>query len=66
MGKLKDALAEAEAYLLVRQRERWLSEAAPELLEALKGVVRVADRKTVEFDRARAAIAKAEGRNVAG
>lgn len=30
------------------------------LLEALKGVVRVADRKTVEFDAARAAIARAE------
>ena len=36
-------------------------EAAPELLEALKGVLRVADRKTDEFDAARAAIAKAEG-----
>ena len=35
--------------------------AAPDLLEALKGVLRVADRKTVEFDAARAAIAKAEG-----
>lgn len=33
--------------------------AAPELLEALRGVVRVADRATVEFDAARAAIAKA-------
>jgi ribose 5-phosphate isomerase len=33
-----------------------------ELLTALKGVVRVADRKTVEFDAARAAIAKAEGK----
>lgn len=38
--------------------------AAPDLLEALKGVVAVADRKTVEFDRARAAIAKAAGRTV--
>lgn len=35
--------------------------AAPELLEALEGVLRVADRKTVEFDAARAAIAKARG-----
>ena len=35
--------------------------AAPELLEVLKGVLRVADRKTTEFDAARAAIAKAEG-----
>ena len=33
--------------------------AAPELLEALLAVVRVADRATVEFDMARAAIAKA-------
>lgn len=32
-----------------------------ELIEALKAVVAVADRKTVEFDQARAAIAKAEG-----
>lgn len=34
---------------------------APELLEALQGVVRVADRATDEFDAARAAIAKATG-----
>lgn len=33
--------------------------AAPDLLEALRGVLRVADRNTVEFDAARAAIAKA-------
>ena len=33
----------------------------PELLEALQGVLRVADRATVEFDVARAAIAKATG-----
>lgn len=32
------------------------------LIDALKGVVRVADRKTVEFDAAREAIARAEGR----
>jgi hypothetical protein len=31
-----------------------------ELLAALKGVVRVADRKTIEFDAARVAIAKSE------
>lgn len=43
------ALAEME-----RQRDA--------LLSALKGVVRVADRKTVEFDAARAAIAAAEGK----
>jgi hypothetical protein len=35
--------------------------AAPELLEALQGVLRVADRATDEFDAARAAIAKATG-----
>lgn len=34
--------------------------AAPELLEALKAVVSVADRKTVEFDMAHIAIANAE------
>lgn len=34
--------------------------AAPSMLEALKAVVRVADRNTVEFDLARAAIAAAE------
>ena len=34
-----------------------------ELLAVLKGVVRVADRKTAEFDAARAAIAKAEARD---
>ena len=33
--------------------------AAPELLEALQGVLRVADRKTDEFDAARAAIDRA-------
>lgn len=38
-----------------------LAAAAPELLEALRAVVRVADRATVEFDAARAAIAKATG-----
>jgi hypothetical protein len=35
--------------------------AAPEMLEALEGVLRVADRKTKEFDAARAAIQKAKG-----
>lgn len=37
--------------------------AAPDVLEALKAVMRVADRHTAEFDMARAAIAKAEGRS---
>jgi hypothetical protein len=35
--------------------------AAPDLMAALQGVVAVADRATVEFDAARAAIAKATG-----
>ncbi len=35
--------------------------AAPELLAALRAVISVADRKTDEFDLARAAIAKAIG-----
>ena len=35
--------------------------AAPDLLAALQGVIRVADRATDEFDAARAAIAKALG-----
>lgn len=38
-----------------------LMEAAPDLLEALQAVVRVADRQTDEFDMARAAISKALG-----
>ncbi len=36
--------------------------AAPRMYDALLGVLRVADRATVEFDAARAAIAQAEGR----
>lgn len=36
--------------------------AAPELLEALKEVVRISDRKHNAWDKARAAIAAAEGR----
>lgn len=38
-----------------------LISAAPDLLAALQAVVKVADRKTVEFDLAHAAIAKATG-----
>lgn len=43
-------------------KKKWLYDAAPDLLAALKGVLRVADRATDEFDAARAAIAKAERR----
>jgi hypothetical protein len=47
----------------VGQMERLVEKAqrVPEMLAALEGVVRVADRATVEFDAARAAIAKARG-----
>lgn len=38
-----------------------LMQAAPDLLAALQAVVSVADRATVEFDMARAAISKATG-----
>jgi hypothetical protein len=41
-----------------------LMAAAPELLAALQGVLRVADRATDEFDAARAAIQKATGEPV--
>ncbi len=43
--------------------DAYLRAAAPDLLAALQGVLRVADRQTDEFDAARAAIAKAEGRS---
>ena len=48
------------ADLIDNEANAYLIAAAPDLLEALKGVMRVADRATVEFDAARAAIAKAE------
>lgn len=41
------------------ERNGFLLAAAPDLLEVLKAVLSVADRDTVEFDMARAAIAKA-------
>jgi len=44
---------------LVSEADMGLIAAAPDLLAALIGVVAVADRSTVEFDAARAAIAKA-------
>jgi len=49
-GSVNEETAIANAILIA---------AAPDLLEALQGVLRVADRKTDEFDAARAAIAKA-------
>ena len=47
-----NATAQANARLIA---------AAPQMLEALEAVVRVADRATVEFDMARAAIKAAKG-----
>ena len=44
-----------------REANARLIAAAPDMLAALFGVVRVADRATDEFDAARAAIAKATG-----
>jgi hypothetical protein len=47
------------AIKVLKQPPSQLEKAAPDLLAALLGVLRVADRQTVEFDAARAAIAKA-------
>ena len=44
-----------------REANARLIAAAPDLLAALQGVLLVADRQTMEFDAARAAIAKATG-----
>ena len=44
-----------------RTNDAHLMAAAPDLLEALEAVLSVADRATYEFDKARAAIAKARG-----
>jgi len=52
------------AYQAERDANARLIAAAPDLLEALQGVLRVADRATDEFDAARAAIAKAIGETV--
>ena len=60
------AVAATAAATAAQDRRRcsansFLEAAAADLLAALLGVLRVADRKTVEFDAARAAIAKALG-----
>lgn len=52
--------AENEAARAEKEQKR-RANCFPELLTALQGVVRVADRATDEFDAARAAIAKALG-----
>jgi hypothetical protein len=53
-GTVKELMGE-----IMAQNSRLESQNA-QLLEALKGVIRVADRKTVEFDKAHAAIASAK------
>lgn len=62
-GRKKEWESQWEIEYQARQARYRLEAAAPDLLQALKGVLRVADRATVEFDAARAAIAKAEGTN---
>jgi hypothetical protein len=60
-----DAAGVVVAFVSVRHAENeavgHTLAAAPRLLAALKGVIRVADRATDEFDEARAAIAACEG-----
>lgn len=51
---------EFEAGWAIRKARMKLEAAAPDLLAALKGVLAVSDRQTIEYDMARAAIAKAE------
>lgn len=48
-------------YDVMRNLE-WFRDQRNQILAALKGVVRVADRATVEFDAAHAAIAMVEGK----
>jgi hypothetical protein len=52
---------DADSYTLEDEANAYLIAAAPDLLEALIKVVAIADRRTDEFDAARAAIAKAKG-----
>lgn len=51
-----------DASVVERNANALLMAAAPDLLAALQGVLRVADRATDEFDAARAAIDKAMGK----
>ena len=48
--------------IFTKPEDKQLAFSAPDLLAALEAVVMVADRNTVEFDMARAAIAKAKGK----
>lgn len=53
------------ALAVIREYQNREHEVIWDLLNALKGVLRVADRNTVEFDAARTAIAQAEGSQTA-
>lgn len=53
-------VAKRDAQVQIEANARLIA-AAPDLLAALQGVLRVADRATDEFDAARAAIARATG-----
>ena len=55
----RDPVCDVEIW---NEADAFLMSAAPLLLAALKKVVAIADRKTAEFDEAKAAIALAEGR----
>lgn len=57
----KDFIVGGGGHTFQNQANKNLIAAAPEPLEALQAVVRVADRSTDEFNMARAAIAKALG-----
>ena len=60
-GKELHYLHYKEGHRDARHDAAEMSSIADELLEALEAVVSVSDRATVEFDLARAAIAKARG-----
>lgn len=59
IGAMDSRNAEPGSSTIAAETEPRGSEIAAELLEALKGVVAVADRSTPEFDRARAVITRA-------
>jgi len=58
---LAGRIAKVNSGQIEQEANAHLIAAAPELLKALVAIVAVADRKTAEFDLARAAIAKARG-----
>ena len=56
-----DIVDDENCSIFCMKKDSPLLKAAPMMLEALEAVVRVADRATVEFDMARAAIKAAKG-----